>query len=82
LKKKITNKTPGGGAKRIRNATTKEMSPLTPAKTRTNVRKDIGKVRIEKIANSINSVGQSNQPQGENLRRKTRSTAASKRYGK
>lgn len=83
-------------AKRVGNrnlvASTKEKSsPLTPAKTRTNVRKDLGNTSDKPssivtqgcLTGGGQTPSQTNQsaPETENSRRKTRSTAASRRYG-
>lgn len=64
---------------------TKEKSPLTPAKARTNVKKESSKgpVPTDKLPNHHGgAVAGQTTSDSENLRRKTRSTAANKRVGK
>ncbi|ODN05258.1 hypothetical protein Ocin01_01445 [Orchesella cincta] len=65
-------------AKRPNRPNSKDKSPLTPAKTRTNVRKDIvtSQAAVEKNATTTPSAN----PENENARRKTRSSAAGKRH--
>ncbi|CAL8131690.1 unnamed protein product [Orchesella dallaii] len=67
-----------GSAKRPNRPNSKDKSPLTPAKTRTNVRKDIvtNQATIEKNTTATPSAN----PENENARRKTRSSAAGKRH--
>lgn len=66
--------------RRLNRPIAKDKSPLTPAKTRTNVRKDTlaSQTTVDKSAASTPS--QAATPETENARRKTRSSAAGKRH--
>lgn len=69
-----------GTPRRVSRPTSKTKSPLTPAKTRTNVRKDVVPAQASSEKNSTQVSSTSATPDNENARRKTRSSAAGKRH--